>query len=143
MATQRPSGVTILVILEVIGGLFELGIGALMFSAAALLGDMMPEDVPGLGGVLTGLFSAIGIVLVIMGLIAFLIAYGLWTGQGWAWILCLIFSIIGIIIGILSLPGGIIGLIIDIIILYYITRPHVKAFFGKGPPPEAPPPPPP
>lgn len=144
MATQRPFGVTILAILEIIGGLLELGVGALMFTAAALFGSLIPEEeVSGLGGFLTGLFSVIGIIFVIIGLIALFIAYGLWTGQGWAWTLCLIFSIIGIIIGILSLPTGIISLIINILILYYITRPHVKAFFGKGPPAEAPPPPPP
>jgi len=143
MATQRPSGVTILAILEIISGLFELGAGALLLIAAGLIGGLVPEEIPGFGGILAGILSAIGIVFIILGLFAFLITYGLWTGQGWAWTLSLIFSIIGIILGILSLPAGIIGLIIDILILYYLTRPHVKAFFGRGPPLEAPPPPPP
>jgi len=148
MATEKPFGVTILAILEVLSGLFELGVGALLLIAAGFIGGMaaeMPEvpELPGLAGLITGIIAFIGIVFVILGLIAFLIAYGLWTGKGWAWTLCLILSIIGIILSILSLPGGVIGLIIDILILYYLTRPHVKAFFGKGPAPEAPPPPPP
>lgn len=77
MATQRPSGVTIPAILEVIGGLFELGVGALMFTAAAFLSEMISEEVPSLGGFLTSLFSVIVIIFIIIGLIAFLIAYGL------------------------------------------------------------------
>jgi hypothetical protein len=143
MATQRPLGVTILSILEIISGLFELGVGGLLLIAAGFVGGMMPEGVSGFGGILAGILTAIGIVFIILGLFAFLITYGLWTGKGWAWALSLIFSIIGIILSILSLPTGIIGLIIEILILYYLTRPHVKAFFGRGPPPEAPPPPPP
>jgi len=145
MATERPFGVTILSILEIISGLFELGVGALLLIAAGFIGGMAAEmpEIPGLAGFIAGIMVFIGVVFVIIGLIAFLIAYGLWTGQGWAWTLCLILSIISLILSILSLPGGIIGLIIDILILYYLTRPHVKAFFGKGPAPEAPPPPPP
>mgnify|MGYP001060485344 CR=1 FL=1 len=148
MATERPFGVTILAILEILSALFLLGAGALMLVAAGFIGGVVGEipeapEIPGLAGLVTGVLIAIGIVMVILGLIAFFIAYGLWTGKGWAWTLCLIFSIIGLIISILSLPAGIISLIIDILILYYLTRPHVKAFFGKGPSPEAPPPPPP
>jgi hypothetical protein len=36
--------------------------------------------------------------------------------------------------------GTIIGLAINIIILYYLYRPHVKAFFGKAVPSSTPPP---
>jgi hypothetical protein len=45
-------------------------------------------------------------------------------------------SIVGIITGLISLAAGtagsIVGLILQVLILYYLTRPHVKAFFGKG-----------
>ncbi|MEM2806806.1 MAG: hypothetical protein QXU45_07495 [Candidatus Bathyarchaeia archaeon] len=148
MATERPFGVTVLAILEIISALFSLGAGALMLMAAGFIGAIMGEmpgvpEVPGLGGLVAGMLIAIGVIMVILGLISFFIAYGLWTGKGWAWTLCLVFSIIGLILSILSLPSGIISLIINILILYYLTRPHVKAFFGKGPPPEGPPPPPP
>ncbi|MBS7636650.1 hypothetical protein KEJ37_04875 [Candidatus Bathyarchaeota archaeon] len=145
MVKERPFGVTVLAILEIIGALFSLGAGALMLMAAGFIGAMMGEmpGVPGFGGFIAGMLIAIGVIMVILGLISLFIAYGLWTGKGWAWTLCLVFSIIGLILGILSLPSGIISLIINILILYYLTRPHVKAFFGKGQPPEGPPPPPP
>jgi|YelNatPaOPRAMG01_1025707.scaffolds.fasta_scaffold94794_2 MFS family permease len=148
MATERPFGVTVLAILEIISALFSLGAGALMLTAAGFIGAIIGE-MPGgswgagFSGLVAGMLIAIGVVMVILGLISLFIAYGLWTGKGWAWTLCLVFSIIGLILSILSLPSGIISLIINILILYYLTRPHVKAFFGKGPPPEGPPPPPP
>jgi lysylphosphatidylglycerol synthetase-like protein (DUF2156 family) len=147
MSTVRPIGVTILAILEILGGLVELGIGGLLLVAAGFIGGIasqVPEvpNLPGIGGLIAGIILFIGIVVVILGVLALIIAWGLWTGQGWAWTLALILAIVSLIFSILSLPGGIIGLLIDILILYYLTRPHVKAFFGKGPPTTAPPPPP-
>jgi len=148
MATERPFGVTVLAILEIISALFSLGAGALMLMAVGFIGAII-EEMPGgywgagFSGLVAGMLIAIGVVMVILGLISLFIAYGLWTDKGWAWTLCLVFSIIGLILSILSIPSGIISLIINILILYYLTRPHVKAFFGKGPPPEGPPPPPP
>ena len=152
MAKGRPFGVTVLAILEVICSLFFLGNGALLITEAASFEVEIPEGGrPILGSFVMGLFTAIGIILfsmisiifIIIGLIALLITYGLCTGKGWAWKLCLIFSIIGIIIGVLSLPLGVISLIINILILYYLTRQQVKAFFGKGASVEGPPPSPP
>jgi hypothetical protein len=43
--------------------------------------------------------------------------------------------IIGIVLGIAMLfisYSSIIGVLIDLLILYYLTRPNVKAFFGRG-----------
>jgi len=37
---------------------------------------------------------------------------------------------LGIVSSLLSLPQGIIGIAINAVILYYMTRPHVKEFFG-------------
>lgn len=136
MQRERPFGVTVLAILEIIGGLILMGTGIIFFGAAGMVGV-----VPFAGWAFAWMFIAVAIVLVILGLFAFVIAYGLWTGKGWAWTLALVLSIIGIIIGIFSLPGGIITIIINAIIIYYLTRPHVKAFFGKAPPPPPPPPP--
>jgi uncharacterized membrane protein (DUF2068 family) len=62
-------------------------------------------------------------------------AYGLWKGKGWAWTITLVLSFIGIAFGLASIVTGNIGavfhLIINIIVVYYLYRPHVKVFFGK------------
>jgi hypothetical protein len=49
---------------------------------------------------------------------AIILPYGLITGKSWAWT-------IGGMLFALSIPIG-------LILLYYITRPHVKRFFGKA-----------
>jgi hypothetical protein len=51
--------------------------------------------------------------------------------------LTLVLAIISIVINAISIAtgnfGGIINIIISVVIVYYLYRPHVKAFFGKGP----------
>jgi uncharacterized protein YqgC (DUF456 family) len=79
-------------------------------------------------------------------------SYGLFKGKGWAWTITIILTIIGIAIQIVStsvgsvfiaslnnannvssgIIGSIIGIAINIAVLYYLYRPHVKAYFGKA-----------
>ena len=49
---------------------------------------------------------------------AIVLPYGLLKGKGWAWT-------VGGLLFALSIPIG-------LVFLYYLTRPHVKAFFGKN-----------
>jgi uncharacterized membrane protein (DUF2068 family) len=72
----------------------------------------------------------IAVVAAVLGILALIDAYGLWIGAGWAWWLTIILSALGIIVGIVSLPGGIIAIFIDVLIIYYFTRSYVKEFFG-------------
>jgi hypothetical protein len=117
MYKQRPIGVTIIALLAILGGIAFLvsGLGTLV---------LIP---------LIGIFLGSG--LLILGLAYFLMAYGLWKGKGWAWTLTLILSGIGIIVGIGSIVVGNIGsifhIIINAIIIYYLYRPNVKAFFNR------------
>jgi uncharacterized membrane protein (DUF2068 family) len=117
MYKQRPIGVTIIALLAILGGIAFLvsGLGTLV---------LIP---------LIGIFLGSG--MFILGLAYFLMAYGLWKGKGWAWTLTLILSGIGIIIGIGSIVVGNIGsifhTIINAIIIYYLYRPNVKAFFNR------------
>ena len=90
-------------------------------------------------------------IAVLVGTIQLVLAYGVWNGKGWAWSLLVFSSKAGIIGGFLLftlgifLPGGrsffgvidthyiyLATAIISALILYYLTRPHVKAFFGKS-----------
>jgi uncharacterized membrane protein (DUF2068 family) len=84
---------------------------------------------------MAGLSAGIGAALIALGIAYFVMAYGLWKGKGWAWTITLILSFIGIALGIASIAVGNIGaifhLIINIIVVYYLYRPYVKAFFGK------------
>jgi len=79
--------------------------------------------------------AAIGGITLIMGLIQLVIAWGLWTGKGWAWLLGLIFGVLGILMALASMVGGnfssLVSLAINAIIVYYLYTPPVKAFFGR------------
>jgi hypothetical protein len=133
MVRQRPTGVTILAILAILSGLAGVGGGAVIlalgsFAAAAGL--------TGLGGLVVGL----GALLLILGLAYFGVAFGLWTGKPWGWTVAMIVAVVSIIVNIATaavygggIGSGVIGIIIDLIILYYLTRPHVRAYFGKAP----------
>ena len=108
---HRPLGVTIIAILTIIGGLIFLASGLVL------------------------LIIGIGIILLTLGIAYLVMAYGLWKGKGWAWTITLILSAIGIVVALLSIAAGNIGAIFSIVIhgvvIYYLYRPNVKAFFGK------------
>ena len=65
------------------------------------------------------------------GVVALVAAWGLWLGRGWAWVIVLIIFIIGIIMDLVTLPTGIVGVVIDAIVLYLLTRPDTRRFCGK------------
>jgi hypothetical protein len=159
---SRPLGVTIIAILTIIGGAFSLvfGIGLItlgvvlptlppsVFNQSQLQGNItdgqqappiIPPGTPpmALQSLLGGLGIAFGAVLVAIGIVSFIVAYGLLKGRGWAWTATIILSIISIVWNAITIAtaanfGGIIPIIIDAIIIYYLYRPHVKAYFGKG-----------
>jgi|ADurb_Cas_03_Slu_FD_contig_31_2442965_length_1051_multi_12_in_0_out_0_2 hypothetical protein len=119
----RPLGVTILAILSALGGIM------------AILGGMAIMGVSALASEIGALGAAIGGITLIMGLIQLVIAWGLWTGKGWAWLLGLIFGVLGILMALASMVGGnfssLVSLAINAIIVYYLYTPPVKAFFGR------------
>jgi hypothetical protein len=87
---------------------------------------------------LGGFGIAIGAVLLALAIVSFVVAYGLLKGRGWAWTVTVILSIISIVWNAITIAtagnviGGIVSIIISGVILYYLYRPHVKAYFGKG-----------
>lgn len=84
---------------------------------------------------LVAVSAGVGIGLVVLGIAYLVMAYGLWRGKRWAWTITMILSLIGIVLGAVSIVTGniaaIFNLIINAIVLYYLFRPHVKVFFGK------------
>ncbi|RLF39790.1 MAG: hypothetical protein DRN21_03130 [Thermoplasmata archaeon] len=111
MGEDKPSGIVILTILYVLGALGYLGAGALFVAGGGFLS--------GIGG---GVLAAIGAFFIILGLIALLVAYGLWTMKSWA-------RMIAIIIAVLMLFNFPIGTILGIIILWYLFKPEIKEAF--------------
>ena len=117
---ERPFGVTILAVLYMLQGLLML---AVPFIIGAIFSSFL--EIPGTDGV-DDAFLGVGLlcfaVFLIIALICFLIAWGLFKGAGWARVIAIILAIIGLI----NIP---IGTIISIIILIYLFKPEVKAWF--------------
>jgi hypothetical protein len=135
---RRPTGVTIIAILNIIGGIIMVVGGLVLVAAGSILPTLsMDNQLSGLPQQLIGPGAiAIGIVTIILGILSFVVAYGLLKGLGWAWTLTIVLSIVSIVLNAISIAsgnfGGIISIVISAVILYYLYRPHVKAYFGKG-----------
>ncbi len=131
---MRPLGVTILAILGFIGVIGCFAVAGIF----AVFGQYIPPGELGEAAPLVSLLMTVGsFVFVVIGLVNLVIAYGLWKGASWAWWIYLILLALGIVSSLFMLPQGgvgmtqgIIGIIINGIIIYYITRPHVKEYFG-------------
>jgi len=104
-----------------------------------------------------GAFSAVmGCVFLAMGIGYLIMFYGLLKGKEWAWLITIVLLIIGIVIQLVSttsggifntsvinrdefnnrsvvseIPISIIGIALNILIIYYLFRSHVRAYFGK------------
>lgn len=128
-------GITILAVLETIGALVLLALGAMviLLGAAVLVGIGLGEV--SLGVALSEIVVFVGGFILLLGVIELAIAWGLWKGQGWAWTVALIVAVLGIIGGVIALVSGslynIVTLAVQVIIVYYLYRPEVKAYFGK------------
>ena len=132
---QRPTGVSILAVLQVLGGLafFVLGVITL-----ALVGSLLPlpQDVSEAAVFVVVVVSIIGGIMSVFGILGFVVAYGYWNGRGWAWTLGIVVTVIGLILSLLIIPQRlsymIISLIINGLIIYYLTSLDVKGWFGKN-----------
>lgn len=143
---QRPFGVTLLAILNILYGIVLL-IGSLALFAAAFLFtsqefiDMLGPNVPQWlidAGPL--LFGALGVMLLIMAAIAFLLAWGFLRGKRWSWWLAIIFAVLNILSsGVSAIGAGTLGgvatlgasILIPVIILVYLLLPTTKAWFTQ------------
>jgi hypothetical protein len=149
---SRPTGVTIIAILNIIGGIIMLFGGITLVAAGTIILPPLVRpyifnygNLIGFGAHLSGIVPSfigsgtivIGGVIIAIGLYRSLLPYGLLKGIGWAWTAAVILSVISIILNALSISmgntGGIVSISISGIILYYLHRPHVKAYFGKAP----------
>jgi len=140
---NRPTGVTIIGILTIIGGIMMLGSGIALAALAAVvpnfasmngINSQMPSFIP--ANYLAIASTAFGSILIVIGIISLIVAYGLFKAKKWAWTINVALSLINIAMGIISMVTGNFGSIVSIaisgIILYYLYRPHVKAYFGKA-----------
>ncbi|HEX2170057.1 MAG TPA: DUF2127 domain-containing protein [Nitrososphaera sp.] len=154
---HRPTSVTILGGLFVIAGAFSLLGGIATLVAIPFITNVNPNVIndelrldgqqqsltpgeqtalaQGSGSILT----ALGALLIPLGIASLIVAYGLFKGKRWAWYVAVVLSIIGLVVNIISLvtsnmgaiAGALVGFAINGIVLYYLSRRNVKEYFGK------------
>lgn len=121
---QRPTVLTIICILMAIIGILSLigGVGMIWLAGAA--------DWAGVIDFSSSIITALGVYSVIVGLLTLVVVFLLWTGNKLGWYLAIILLVLNAIQGIISLPTGILTLIIMAILIWYFFRPNVKEYFG-------------
>jgi hypothetical protein len=135
LTIDRPTGLTILAILFIIAGAFTLlaGITTLETALAQASGPILTE--------LELLIIPLGIEILCIG--SFVVALGLFTVKNWwVWLVAVVLSTIGLVVNVVSLvipnmftivaAGAIVGIAINAIILYYLSRRNVRQYFGNN-----------
>ncbi len=129
---SRPVGITILAVLEIL-----IGIVGFLASLAIIGFSALFSTLPRVGAVFGTIGLVLGGIVLFFSLIWLATGVGFLHGRGWSWTLGMIFSVLSLIgaIGALTIgliTGGVGGLIFWGLMLYYLTRTHVKVFFGKS-----------
>ena len=134
LTRHRPTGLTILALLFVIAGAFTLlaGITTLETALAQASGPILTD--------LEALFIPLGIEILCIA--SFVVALGLFTVKSWwVWLVAVVLSTIGLVVNVVSIvipnmftiaiTGALVGIAINAIILYYLSRRNVRQYFGN------------
>ncbi len=127
---SRPLGVTIAAIVLAVSGVFQVLIGTEALGMTSL-GLGAAADAAGVSGWAS----------IVSGALSIIVAGGLFTLQGWAWLLTVVVMAIRVVSDVFvvvthgmssTLGAAALGnLVISAVIVFYFTRPHVKAAFGR------------
>jgi hypothetical protein len=127
----RPIGITLLAIIEILIGVLGLLVSIAIIAFSALL-----TALPAVGALASTVGLVIGGVFLFFTLIWLATGVGFLHGKGWAWTLGMIFTILSILGAAYVAFTGVYqagyALVFWIIMIIYLTRSHVKVFFGKG-----------
>ena len=131
-------------ILAFIGAGFAVLGALLMFVGGAALTTLGGQGTMGLA-MLGGMGAAVaGVFCLILGVVYAVVGYGLWTLQNWGRVVCMVLIAIGLVfaaLGVLTalvhfrivvLLWQLIVCAIDVWIITYLLKPHVKQAFGAA-----------
>src|SRR3989449_4466225 len=127
----RPIGITILGIIEILIGVLGLLVSIAIIGVSALFSTLTTVGtlIGTVGVVIGGVFAFFSLIWLATGV-------GFLHGKGWAWTLGMIFTVLSILGAAYVAFTGVYqagyALVFWIIMIIYLTRSHVKVFFGKG-----------
>src|SRR5207245_9169862 len=128
---SRPLGITFLAIIQILIGVLGLLVSIAIIAFSALL-----TTLPTIGTLASTVGLVIGGVFLFFSLIWLATGVGFLHGKGWAWTLGMVFTILSILGAAYVAFTGVYqagyALVFWIIMIIYLTRSRVKAFFGKA-----------
>lgn len=131
---QRPLGVTILAVLNVIGGVLGLLSSLFMLGLIGLGGSAVDSQA-------ATAVTANALFTLVISIGQLVVAFGLWRLLRWAWFATVVVTLMNfgnafwrMVGGFQSgagteLIGGLVGAVIGFAILYYLYRPDVRSAF--------------
>ena len=120
--THEPAAIAAIIALEVVGGIGSLVLGAIFLVSGT---------------------TSFGALFLIIGALAFVVVRGFQSGRGYAWPLAMALSAMGTLVSIFGISlavmdaamvGGLVytgpisAIIISLVTIYYLTRPHVRTY---------------
>lgn len=144
----RPVGVTILAVLYFIGALFCV-LGGILFFVGGGLGALAgaqsgQQGAAGMSALIGALGAFAGVAFLIIGVIYALLGWGMWKLKNWARIISIVLLVIGAAFQLFGLVTSfahfsvfvlvwtLFWLAIDVLIIWYLLKPDVKAAFQRG-----------
>jgi hypothetical protein len=138
---ERPTGVTIIAVLYFLGTAFLGLCGLLFIVGGSMLSGLAKSGGPG-SAILAAGGAVVGAIFLVLALIELAIGIGFIKLQNWARVVAIIFTGIAVLLGILGLFSLLLHLmvfaliirlavlVLQIWILIYLFKPHVKQAFG-------------
>ncbi|TBR22445.1 MAG: zinc ribbon domain-containing protein [Candidatus Nitrosotenuis sp.] len=123
-----PTGITVLGILQIIAGILLAVFTVMVGTMSGMMGSFSH-----FGAMASVVGGAITAVLAVLAAFSFLIASALFSGKKWGRTIVIVFSLITLVMEAVSMTVGNVfaigGMILNGIVLYYMWRPHVIAYF--------------
>jgi len=143
-AQARPTGVTILAVIALIAGVTHIAAG---------LGDIgigggFLSDV-GFGERLDAVMQVVGLILIAVGVVGVVTAFGLFSERNWAWLIARLWASVCVVVGVIAaalsflgdtvtsniaatIVGSFVPAVAAAVVLWYLYRPNVRAAFGRA-----------
>ncbi len=131
---DRPAGITALTILQIIAGIIDILVGFLLLLAFQQPGSFAASLI-GIPSTYRLLLPPIAVVWFTFGILACILAGGVWKGKGWALLLSIIFASNALILGVFGLLLGsllvAVPLAVYALILIFLSLSKVRAYCSR------------
>lgn len=136
---QRPGGVTLIAVLSLLSGLISVLKGLAWLGIGGLVAGGLTVSAHPVAGFMVGIVAVVfGVLALATGGFALVFSFGAFGLRPWAWTMGVLTHGLIVIWSLLAAlgPGRLserwLGLLVSSAILYYLTRPDIKAAFGRS-----------